>query len=228
MISIQASVDLSKYTPRAAAFLSLLGPAAKKELHEAAATEVSELLRAHIRAYASKHHTTADTITGGPAARTGHLEDAAESVSKSSVTSDSAEVTISSPGFRRALGPLTIKAKNKPNLTIPIHATAYGKTVADLVADGMRIFRIHSNKTGGDYLAMQDRKGITGSVLGAVKRQKGRKQEPPVLIVLYALKEQVTLKHAPDMLPSETEFSDAARRGVLDVVLMRLGNRGSA
>ena len=228
MIAIQTSVDLSGYTSRAARILSLLGPAAKRELHEAAATEVSELLRQHIRAYASTHHDTANKITGGPAARTGHLEAAAASVGIGSITSDSSEVTIRSPGFRRALGPLTIRAKNKPKLTIPIHARAYGKTCSDLVAEGLHIFRIHSERTGGDYLAMQERTGITGRIIGAIKRVLGQKKERPPLIVLYALKDIVTLKHAPEMLPKDAEFGTAARKGVIGVILMRLGNRRAA
>lgn len=208
MIALQTTVDFSKYGPRAAQILSLLGPAAKKDLHDGAATEVAELLRTHIAKYATTHHKTADDIAGGPAERTGHLEEAAASVAKGSVTADSAEVTISSPGFRRALGPLTILPKNKPALTVAIHADSYGKTYSECVAEGMKIFRIERKIDGKKFLARLD--------------------ESKKLIVLYALKQQVTLKHAPDMLPTGDEFKAAARAGVLGVVEYRLGNRGAA
>lgn len=208
MIALQTTVDFSKYGPRAAQILSLLGPAAKKELHDAAATETVELLKAHVKKYALSHHATADNVRGGPATRTGHLEKAAESVAKGSVTADSAKVTLSSPGFRRALGPLTILPKNKPALTVAIHADAYGKTYSDCVAAGMKIFRIERKIDGKKFLARLD--------------------ESKKLIVLYALKQEVTLKHAPDMLPTGDEFKAAARAGVLGVVEYRLGNRGAA
>ena len=205
MIALQTTVDVSKYGPRAAQILSLLGPAAKKELHDGAATEVVELLRSHVRKYAATHHDTANNIKGGPAEPTGHLEKAADSVAKGSITAESGEVTISSPGFRRALGPLTILPKNKPALTVAIRANSYGKTVSDMVAAGVKIFRIKKKATGKEYLA-------TISYGGE-------------LLVLYALKQSVTLKHAPDMLPTGDEFKAAARAGVLGVVEYRLGKR---
>lgn len=208
MIALQATVDYSQYGPKAAQILSLLGPAAKKDLHDGAATEVAELLRTHISEYAATHHATADDIKGGPAERTGHLEKAADSVAKGSVTADSAEVTISSPGFRRALGPLTILPKNKPALTVAIRANSYGKTVSDMVSAGVKIFKIKKKDTGKEYLA-------TISYGGE-------------LLVLYALRQQVTLKHEPELLPEPDEFKAAARAGVLGVLEMRLGKRGAA
>jgi hypothetical protein len=207
MISIQATVDLSQYAPRSAAILSLLDPEAKKEMHDFAATAVVELLRSHIRAYAATHHDTANQITGGPAQRTGHLDKAAEGVEKGGITADGAEVNIRSPGFRRALGPLPIRAKNKPNLTIPVHAISYGKTVADVVAEGFCVFR----PKGKDFIATS-KKTADGAAL----------------IVLFALKDEVVLKHAPEMLPERQQFAEAARDGVLGVVMMRLQKRGAA
>ena len=208
MIALQTTVDFSHYGPRAAQILSLPGPAAKKDLHDGAATKVAELLRTHVAKYATTHHKTADDVEGGPAERTGHLEEAAASVAKGSVTADSAEVTISSPGFRRALGPLTILPKNKPALTVAIRANSYGKPVSDLVAAGVKIFRIKKKTTGKEYLATISYGGT--------------------LLVLYALKQQVTLKHAPEMLPEADEFKSAARAGVVGVVEMRLARRGAA
>lgn len=208
MIALQATVDYSQYGPKAAQILSLLGPEVKKEMHDGAADEVAELLRTHVSKYATTHHATADDIKGGPAERTGHIEEAAASVAKGSITADSAEVTISSPGFRRALGPLTILPKNKPALTVAIRANSYGKTVSDMVAAGVKIFKIKKKATGKEYLA-------TISYGGE-------------LLVLYALKQQVTLKHAPEMLPENDEFKAAARAGVVGVLEMLLAKRGAA
>lgn len=208
MIALNTTVDYSQYGPKAAQILSLLRPKVKKELHDGAATEVAELLRTHISEYATTHHATADDIKGGPAERTGHLEKAADSVAKGSVTADSAEVTISSPGFRRALGPLTILPKNKPALTVAIRANSYGKTVSDMVAAGVKIFKIKKKDTGKEYLATISHGGE--------------------LLVLYALKQQVTLKHAPEMLPEDDEFKTAARAGVVTVLERLFANRGTA
>ena len=208
MIALNTTVDLSKYLPKAEQVRALLGPAIRKDLNEGGAKFIAALLRAHIGKYAVDHHGTADKIRGGPATRTGHLEDAAASVALGSITSESGEVTISSPGFRRALGPVTIVPKDKPALTVAIHADAYGKTYSDCVAEGMKIFRVHSKKTGGDYLA--------------------KRGDDKALVVLYALKQEVTLKHAPELLPEADEFKKAARDGVVDVVETRLSMRGQA
>ena len=207
MIALETTVDLGQYGVTAAALRNLFSPAGRREINDSAATEVAELVRKHIADYARTAHTTADTIEGGPATRTGHLEWPNTDVVKGDVTAEEATVEIASPGFRRALGPLRIVQKTKPKLTVPVHAMAYGRTVADLVADGVRVFR----PRGRDFLATT-KKTADGAAL----------------IVLYALKDEVTLRHQPDLLPKDQAFKDSARDGVLNLLRAKLARRSAS
>lgn len=172
-----------------------LGPAGKAKLHEAATHPVAVKIRSHILEASQTRHTTADNIRRGPARRTGHLLEAAESVSE---TFDSAagNVTISSPGFRRALGPLNIRVREKQYLTIPVDALAYDASVAALKLRGYAIFRRK------DYLAAK--------VDGQFR-------------VLYLLRKEVTLKHDPGLLPKPDEMAEEAKAGLVDLVRKILG-----
>lgn len=183
-----------------------LGPEGRQELNEGAAHEVSVLVRQHILDAAQTRHTTADNICNGPATRTGHLTQAGESV-VSEATAAEGTVTISSPGFRRALGPLTILPTRRQHLTIPADALAYGKTVAEVVREGINVFR----PKGRNFLATVDKS--TGK---------------PTLRVLYNLVQSATLKHEPELLPRVDEMEAAGKKGVLNVIQDILSKRGAA
>ena len=172
-----------------------IGPAGKTTLNEAATHPVAVLIRGHILEASQTRHSTADNIRRGPAARTGHLLKAAESVAES-VTSDQGEVTVSSPGFRRALGPLAVRVRTKQFLTIPVDALAYDASVAALKLRGYAIFRRK------DYLAAK--------VDGQFR-------------VLYLLRKEVTLKHDPGLMPTGEQMAEEAKGGLLGLVKKILG-----
>ena len=179
-----------------------LGPAGRQSLNEAATHEIAVLVRTHILAAARTRHRTADSIRNGPATRTGHLTKAGESVGESATAAEGS-VTISSPGFRRALGPVTILPKRRQHLTIPAHAMAYGKTVAEVVRDGVQVFR----PKGRNFLATTD-----------------KSTSPATLIVLYSLVQSATLRHEPELLPRIDEMQDAGKKGVANVIWSIVGS----
>ncbi len=205
MIRLDCQVD-NRASSLLQALVQRLGPAGRQELNTAATHEVAVLVRDHILEAAKTRHTTADTIKHGPATRTEHLTKAAESVAEEASASEGA-VTISSPGFRRALGPLTILPRQRQHLTIPTDALSYGKTVAEVVRDGVKIFR----PKGRNFLATVD-KNLDGGTLR----------------VLFNLVTAATLKHDPDLLPIKTDMESAGRKGVLNVIQEILRKQGAA
>lgn len=193
MICLRTTVS-DPLSPMLKILVSRLGANGKAALHEAAAHDVHLLVRSHILDAAKTRHLTADTIRNGHATRTGHLTEAAKSVA---YTFDQTEglITVSSPGFRRALGPLTILPREKEWLTIPVDALAYGRTVLALKSSGYKIFRPGRREAKKNVLAITEKKTIR---------------------VLFALSKSARLKHDPGLLPTENKFKDVARKGVED------------
>lgn len=204
MISLDCTVE-NRSSTLLQTLVQRLGPAGRQSLNEAATHEIAVLVRTHILAAARTRHRTADSIRGGPATRTGHLTKAAESVAEE-VSSTEGMVTISSPGFRRALGPVTILPKRRAHLTIPTDAVAYGKTVAEVVREGIKVFR----PKGKNFLATSEKE------LGGW-----------TLRVLFNLVTSATLKHEPELLPAKTEMEAEGKKGVLSVI-RSIVERGAA
>ncbi len=203
MISLTLHID----SPAAEATRRLvaLGRARPTDFAEGAAIEVSGLVREHLERESVTRHDTADRLG---ARRTGHLEDAAQSVAHT-VDDDGASVSISSPGIRRAAGSYEIRPRQARALTIPVHRLAYGHRVAELRARGIEIFRpvAPGGRRGSgphrDYLA------TVGS--------DGR------LEVLYLLRQSVTIPQDRTLLPSDDALSDAATRGARAVMQALIG-----
>lgn len=195
MIGATFKVD-DAATPLLDALLRRLGDAGRRELYGAATHGVAVLVRAHILDAAKTRHRTADTIRFGPADRSNHLIKAGESVAES-YTSSEGMVSVYSPGFRRALGPLTILPRERENLTIPVHAYAYNRRVGEIVRDGVKVFR----PRGKNYLATRDER-ITG---GAFR-------------ILFILVKSATLKHEPELLPRIEEMQDAGKKEVATLI----------
>lgn len=168
--------------------INSLGPAGKKELNAGAAAQLWADVRKHLRGYAASHHGTATRLG---AQQTGHLEKAAATMLQES-DADSATVTISSPGIRRALGPLTIRPAKARALTIPVHWMAYGKRVGE-VARSHPVFRLK----GRDVLATT----IDGK-----------------LTALYVLRASVTIPQDRGILPSDEAMGGSVKRGYLGVI----------
>ena len=207
MIQLETTVDLSAWNLVQEDILNLLMTGGRAELNDAAATEAAELVRKHIGEYARTAHHTADTITGGPATRTGHLEWPNTDVQKGEVSDSQGTVEITSPGFRRALGPLRIVPKEKPKLTVAVNEMSYGKTYKELKADGVKMFR----PKGRDFLATT-KKTADGMAL----------------VVLFILKDEVVLKHRPEMLPGKKDFEDSAATAVRTLIEAKFARRGAA
>ncbi len=163
-----------------------LSDTARASIHEAAGKALQVAVRSHILDVAAPaRHESADRLG---ARRSGHLEAAGDSVDFQA-DSDGAAVSVSSPGFARVFGPLTIRPRRRQALTIPVHALAYGRTVAE-VARERPVFR----PQGKDYLAT------------------ARPGGP--LTVLYVLRQSVTIPQDRGLLPSDGEMSAAAADGV--------------
>lgn len=175
-----ANISVNISTPQLDGIIERVSPGARAELHREIAAELSETVLDHLRTYALAHHATANRLGARP---TGNLEDA-----KVEATSDAngATVTVAALGIRRALGPVEILAKNKQSLTIPVAAIAYGRSVAYLKSHGVDVFR----PKGKNYLAMTEGKGKDAK-----------------LVPLYILAKRATLKHEPDLLPSQTSLA---------------------
>lgn len=175
-----------------------LGDAGRSELNAAAAARLWADTRAHLRRYALGHHATASRLGATP---TGHLEQAAASMQRSS-DSTAATVSIHSPGIRRALGAITIRPAQARALTIPIHALAYGKRVAEL-RRAHRVFRL--GKT--DVLAAD----VDG-----------------VPTPMYVLRASVTLPQDRSILPSDAELERSVKTGYLGAIRAVVAKLGMA
>ena len=154
----------------------------------------------YLRAIARTRHRSAARLGAQPS---GHLERAAESVT-SAADERGARVSITSPGFSRVAGPVTIRPKTARWLTIPIHRDAYNKRARGLARFiGRPLFR----------------PGPTGAkkrVLSAVDPNTGQ------LTHYYALVKQVTLPQDRTLLPSDSAYEETLLAGVRDYVDMLL------
>ena len=184
------TVDIS--TPQLDGIVERLGQASRAELHAEIAGRLQTIVDNHLASYALSHHATAGRLGARP---TGNLEKAKVTATSGA---DGATVTVAAPGIRRALGPITIKPKYKQALTIPVAALAYGRTVAYLKAQGVNVFR----PKGKNYLAYKENPKSKFST------------------VLYILAKRATLKHEPDLLPSQDTLAanalEAARGYIME------------
>ena len=186
-----ADISVDVRTPQLDGIIERLSPSSRPALFSELASEISETVRDHLRAYALSHHKTARGLGAKP---TGNLEDA--KVDATSGT-EGATVTVAALGIRRALGPLTITPKNKSALTIPVAAIAYGRSVEYLKAHGINVFR----PKGKNYLAYKENPKSQFST------------------VIYILAKRATLKHEPDLLPSHATLSANALAAARDFIM---------
>lgn len=172
-------------------FLGSLNPSGRHQLFSAAAAAVSNLVRRHIAADAPRRHIHA--LTDGAGARTGFMEKAAR---KTVFHADAqhGEVVIPSPGFGRAFHDVTIVPTHGAALTLPIHASSYGKRVKEMTSMGWRLFR----PKGKDVLF--------GS------------REGEEAIPLYILKRQVQQRQDRSLLPSDSAIQTTAARAMISAI----------
>ena len=93
---------------------------------------------------------------------------------------------LNTEGVARAYHDVTIRPRMAKALTIPVHADAYGRRVADLKAEGRAIFRPKGTRL-------------------LVEELPGGKMRP-----LYALVKSVTLPQDPGLMPSDSDYSEWA------------------
>ena len=182
------------------ALIRALSPSARTDLHAVAANAVAELVGAHIRSYAGSKHATAQAF-GAPPTR--HYEDGAAAISTSADAS-AGTVTIPIPGISRAWGDVTIRpGPGKTKLTIPARSgapEAYGKTVGILKASGWHF--------------ASGRRGTPQEKLLFGRRDGEKKSR-----VMFILKESVTQRRDPSLLPSQGAIADCAGKAVVRRVL---------
>jgi len=175
-----------------------LGADGRRELNAGAAATLWADVRAHVRRYAAGHHASANRLGAMP---TGHLEQAAATMQRDA-DADGGYVSIDSPGFRRVFGIQEIRPSRARALTIPIHAIAYGRRVAE-VSRYHRVFR----PRGKSYLAAN----IDGT-----------------LTPLYALRKSVSIPQDRTMLPTDEQLGESVRRGYMGVIRATLAKIGVA
>jgi len=166
----------------------------KRGLNNYVSYDLAAMVRTHIRTAAITRHSTAQRLGARP---TGHLENAGESTLPRATDAE-VVVEINSPGFHRVDGPVTVRAKNWPYLTIPVHALAYGRrarTVRRLI--GSPLFR--PLVKGG-----KKRIGPYRNILAANINN--------TFTVLYALKPVVVIPQDRGLLPPQREME---RRNVM-------------
>jgi hypothetical protein len=144
---------------------------------------------------AQTRHATANRLGAEP---TGHLSRAAESVSGTS-DGNGATVDITSPGFGRVAGDITIVPKEGKYLTIPANAAAYGKRASEVAQAFGDLRPITFGKDGAHALV--------------INRGTGKDRQT---IVFYWLVESVLLKQDRTLLPSNEVYAQVLTDGAKD------------
>lgn len=182
------------------AMIRALSPEARTDLHAAAAEALAEFVGAHIRSYAGTKHATAQSFGASP---TRHYEDGAAAISTAADAS-AGTVTIPIPGISRAWGDVTIRpGAGKTKLTIPAKSggsEVYGKTVKMLKAAG---WRFSSGRKGTPQEKL---------LFGRFRDEKESK-------VMFILKESVTQRRDPSLLPERDALARHAGRAIVRRVL---------
>ena len=167
-----------------------MGPEGRRACHHAMAYALLVLCRKHLARAAASRHKTAARLGAAP---TGHLEEAARTM-LIQADADHGAVEVRSPGFARALGPLTVRARRAKALTIPLRAEAYGRRPRELERlSGAALFR----PKGTRVLATEE---------------AGR------LTPMYALCASVTQRRDPTLLPDPKAIDDALARAALNAL----------
>lgn len=197
-MNISATIN----TPRLDALRAALGPAGRKALNSGATESLWAACRSHLRDYAMRHHGSAMRLGARP---TGHLEQAAAS-SVWSADDSAGRVEISAPGISRVWHPLTIVPRTARALTIPVHALAYGRRVAEV----SRAYDVFRPKRKG---------GKPANYLAAVI--DGR------LTPLYVLVRRASVPQDRSMLPADDALGKAAASGMLGVIRRAMERKAS-
>lgn len=179
-------VSINSSTPKLNAMIKALSPEDRASLNGSGARSLWVDVRAHLLNYAASHHATADRLG---ATRTGHFEEAASTMSWGAGR-DVGYVEVQAPGIGRVFHDLEIRPIKAAALTIPIHAMAYGRRVAE-VRRSHTVFR----PKGTNILATTDEAGG--------------------LVPLYALCRSATVPQDREILPADEAMAKSAVRGMI-------------
>ena len=181
-----------------------MGPEGRRACHHAMAYALLVLCRKHLARAATSRHKTAARLGAAP---TGHLEEAARTM-LIQADADHGAVEVRSPGFARALGPLTVRARRAKALTIPLDRAAHGRRAAELKRMGWSLFQAPGPALRGILMG----KSPSGDVRA-----------------LYALRPSVTLPHDPGLLPKHEALAQTAKEALanrLQAALRRTAAQG--
>lgn len=195
MDGITLKVDATKLKARLA---RVKGAAVSSDTVKAGATAVLGLVRQHVSDVAQTNHKSARRLGAMPR---GHYDP--NKVTGPVITgSGKATVSVGIPGYARAYGPLDIRARAGGMLTIPLHASAYGRSTRELRATGVKMFR----PKGTDILAMSAPKGSSRG-----------------FIALYALKPFVHQNQDASLMPTDTDVKRSFEEAVAAALGRSLG-----
>lgn len=181
--------------------LAQLGDAGKRTMEEAAAKSVAAMVRKHLFALGNTRHATAGKLGAAP---TNVIGRTAENVAVRQGDGGT-EVVVPHPLFWRAFGDVAIRPKNAKALAIPVSGAAYDKAPRSFTD----LF-VWKSKKGNKFLA----------------RRNGER-----LSLLYLLKDGVTQRKDPSLLPTMDELSEAGKQGIAGLIhriIARQGNIGGA
>lgn len=182
MARIHITVERDNLDARLRGIVSTL---TRGEAARAGGVEMEGAIKDHIHTLAYTRHGSAHRLGASP---TGHYRE--EAVNLHSTDADSATVAVSIPGIARAYRDIDIRPVRGNALTIPIHAWAYGKTVAEVRDSGRDVFRPRKK----DYLATLDEGGE--------------------LVALYLLRKHVHQPRDSSLMPADETLQESFLRGV--------------
>lgn len=188
-----------------AAFANAASPLGRTMLFNAGAYALKVRVQRHLVGVAARRHATASRLGASP---TGHYERGAAAVSSFSSPVDGG-VVIPIAGVGRAWHDIDLATptrRGKRLITIPCSRFSYGRTVAELRANGWVVFRPGKRKLLMGY-------------------RRGSEKKP---IPLYTLAEGVHQPQEPQLLPSLAELSrvasSAMARRANDMIAKAKGN----
>lgn len=184
----------------------LASPELMRGMHEQIQQTLVEKLKDHIGIMSITRHKTADRLG---ATHTGFYEKARGRVVGRKADEKEAVVAIeNTPGLSRAFRDLHITPKTARWLTIPIHRTAYGKSVADLRSLGHKVFRPGSARILAETTEQTEQ----------YTDREGRKRTRRKLRPLYALVKSVRIPRDKGLLPQAGEIRRLAKEAAEDYV----------
>lgn len=186
----------------------------KAQMHQAIGARCRDLTSRYITEIAApKRHKTADRLGAG---YTNYLVRAGQSVIARG-DSDGAELTIPQNGaiFARVAGPVMIKPVTKKWLTMPISASSYGRRAREL--EGLTFIK---TKAGNAFLVRRPKyqKKADGTRRTKAEAEAYRAELKAQTTFLYALRKEVTLKGDRGLLPSDQQYFEAIKNGVIEVL----------